>query len=259
MNSHLGNGGLKSLSGRTALVTGAGSGIGRADAVVLAVRGAVVIVNDFDGQSAAETVTLITDAGGKAYPCVADVSKQAEITQAIQLTTAQYGDIDILVNNAGIASRQEEFHEVTEAQLDRMFAVHVKGAWFCTQTVLPVMKQNRRGKIINTSSILGMSGRRRSSHYACAKAALIGATKAWAKEFAEWGIQVNAVAPGRIRTPLLGAYAQTEEYLRDLQRNVPLGRRAEPEEIAYLVAFLASSESDYLTGQIISPNGGEVI
>lgn len=249
----------KPLEGRIALVTGAGSGIGRADAVVLAARGAVVIVNDVDAQATAATVAQIMDSGGRALPCVADVSRSAAISAAIEEATRQVGDVDILVNNAGIASRQEAFEQVDEERLDRMFAIHVKGSWFCARAVLPGMKRRRRGKIINTSSILGMTARRRSSHYAMAKAALLGMTKAWAKEFAEWNIQVNAVAPGRVRTPLLGAFADTEEYLRDLKANVPLGRRAEPEEIAYLVAFLASSEADYLTGQVISPNGGEVI
>jgi len=248
-----------SLNGRIALVTGAGSGIGRADAVVLAARGAEVIVNDFDAGAAAATVELIVAGGGHAVPCVADVSLSSEIFPAIEAATRQLGEVDILVNNAGIASRQEAFDEVSEERLDRMFAVHVKGSWFCTRAVLPGMKQKQRGKIINTSSILGIGGRRRSSHYAGAKAALIGLTKAWAKEFAEWNIQVNAVAPGRVSTPILGAYAQTEAYRRDLKANVPAGRRAEPEEIAYLVAFLASNEADYLTGQVVSPNGGEVI
>jgi 3-oxoacyl-[acyl-carrier protein] reductase len=249
----------RSLTGRVALVTGAGSGIGRADAVVLAARGAAVIVNDLDAQAVAETVQQIIAAGGRAQPCVADVSRPAVIGAAIEAAARQCGDIDILVNNAGIASRQAAFDEIDDEELDRMFAVHVKGSWFCTRAVLPAMKRHRKGKIINTSSILGISGRRRSSHYAGAKAALIGLTKAWAKEFAEWNIQVNAVAPGRVRTPILGAYAETEAYRLDLQANVPAGRRAEPEEIAYLVAFLASAEADYLTGQIISPNGGEVI
>jgi len=133
------------------------------------------------------------------------------------------------------------------------------GAWYCIRAVLPGMKVRGRGKIINTSSILGMAGRKRSSHYAGAKAALIGLTKAWAKEFAEWNIQVNVVAPGRVRTSILGDFADSEEYKRDLQTNVPLRRRGEPEEVAWLVAFLASDESDYITGQVISPNGGEVI
>jgi 3-oxoacyl-[acyl-carrier protein] reductase len=248
-----------SLAGRIALVTGAGSGIGRANAVVLAERGAGVIVNDFDAKSAGDTVAQIVAAGGRALPCVADVSDSAAITAAIDAATLELGDVDILVNNAGIASRREAFLEVDDARLDRMFAVHVKGTWYCTRAVLPGMQRKGRGKIINTSSILGLSGRRRSSHYAGAKAALIGLTKAWAREFAEWNIQVNAVAPGRVRTPILGAFAESEDYLRDLKANVPAGRRAEPEEVAYLVAFLASAEADYLTGQVISPNGGEVI
>lgn len=248
-----------SLLGRVALVTGAGSGIGRANAVVLAARGAALIVNDFDAKAAAETVAQVVAAGGRALPCVADVSDSVAIRAAIGEATIALGDVDILVNNAGIASRQEAFLEVDDDRLERMFAVHVKGSWYCTRAVLPAMKREGHGKIINTSSILGMNGRRRSSHYAGAKAALIGLTKAWAKEFAEWNIQVNAVAPGRVRTPILGAYAETEAYQRDLEANVPLGRRAEPEEIAYLVAFLASAEADYLTGQVISPNGGEVI
>lgn len=247
------------LQGRIALVTGAGSGIGRADAVVLASRGAGVIVNDFDAGAAAETVAQIVASGGRAVPCVADVGSATDIAEAIEAARQQIGEIDILVNNAGISGRQQAFEAIDDAHLDRMFQVHVKGAWFCTRAVLPGMKQRRQGKIINTSSILGMAGRKRSSHYAGAKAALIGLTKAWAKEFAEWNIQVNAVAPGRVRTPILGAFADSEEYLRDLKASVPLGRRGEPEEVAWLVAFLASQEADYLTGQIISPNGGEVI
>jgi 3-oxoacyl-[acyl-carrier protein] reductase len=250
---------LNSLQGRVALVTGAGSGIGRADALVLAARGARVIVNDVNEGAAADTVAGIVKEGGVAVPCVADVGSATAIAAAIDLARREIGEIDILVNNAGIATPAKAFDDIDEEQLDRMFRIHVKGSWFCARAVLPYMKTRRYGKIINTSSILGMTGRRRGSHYAMVKAAVLGLTKAWAKEFAEWNIQVNAVAPGRVRTPLLGDFADTPEYLRDLKANVPLGRRAEPEEIAYLVAFLASSEADYLTGQVISPNGGEVI
>jgi 3-oxoacyl-[acyl-carrier protein] reductase len=184
------------LQGRVALVTGAGSGIGQADAIVLAARGAAVIVNDLDDEAVADTLAQIAALGGRALGCVADVSDSAGIGPAIERATRELGQVDILVNNAGIASRQQAFHEVDDASLERMFAVHVKGAWYCTRAVLPGMKARRSGKIINTSSILGLSGRRRSAHYAGAKAALIGLTKAWAKEFAEWNIQVNAVAPG---------------------------------------------------------------
>ena len=249
------------LKGKNAVVTGSTSGIGLAIARAVAAEGANVVINGFGDGAAieAERAKIESEFGVKCIYSSADMTKPDEIAKMITDTEANFGSVDILVNNAGIASRREAFLEVDDARLDRMFAVHVKGTWYCTRAVLPGMQRKGRGKIINTSSILGLSGRRRSSHYAGAKAALIGLTKAWAREFAEWNIQVNAVAPGRVRTPILGAFAESEDYLRDLKANVPAGRRAEPEEVAYLVAFLASAEADYLTGQVISPNGGEVI
>lgn len=250
---------MQQLEGQIALVTGAGSGIGRANAQVMAGRGAILIVNDLDPAAAQETVALITAAGGKAVSCVADVAVAASISDAIAKAQEHVGAIDILVNNAGITSQRKTLEELDEATIDRMFDITVKGTIFCTRAVLPAMKERRSGKIINTSSIMGLTGQRRGSHYAAAKAAVIGLTKAWAKEFADWNIQVNAVAPGRVRTPMVTFMTSTPAYIEDMERKVPMKRQAEPEEIAYLVAFLASSEANYLTGQVISPNGGEVI
>lgn len=250
---------MNQLSGKVALVTGAGSGIGRANSRVMAARGATLIVNDLHEASAEETVGLITAAGGRAIACAGDVSNAAAIAEAIGRARRQVGEIDILVNNAGVASGRMAFEDIDEATVDRMFDINVKGAMFCTRVVLGAMKERKAGKIINTSSIMGMAAQRRGSHYAAAKAALIGLTKAWAKEFADWNIQVNAVAPGRVLTPMVAYMTDNDAYREDLRRNVPAKRQARPEEIGYLVAFLASSEADYLTGQVISPNGGEVI
>jgi 3-oxoacyl-[acyl-carrier protein] reductase len=250
---------MTQLEGKVALVTGAGSGIGRANAQVMASRGATLIVNDQHEALAAETVALIIAAGGRAITCAADVTSANSVTSAIERARQQVGEIDILVNNAGVASGRKAFEDIDEATLDRMFAVNVKGAMFCARAVLPSMKSRMGGKIINTSSIMGITAQRRGSHYAAAKAAVIGLTKAWAKEFAEWNIQVNAVAPGRVLTPMVAYMTNNDAYREDLARNVPARRQAMPNEIAYLVAFLASSEANYLTGQVISPNGGEVM
>lgn len=249
------------MTQRVALVTGAMGGLGTAICQELAKAGHKVVAAyhpQFDNKD--EWLKEQAAAGFKDFVCVAgDVSVLEDCQKMVADAEAACGQVDILINNAGIGGGQRAFEEIDDAQLDRMFQVHVMGSWYCTRAVLPGMKQRRRGKIINTSSILGLAGRKRSSHYAAAKAALIGLTKAWAREFAEWNIQVNAVAPGRVRTPILGAFADSEAYRRDLQANVPLGRRGEPEEVAWLVAFLACAEADFLTGQVISQNGGEVI
>jgi 3-oxoacyl-[acyl-carrier protein] reductase len=250
---------MQQLSGKVALVTGAGSGIGRANALVMAARGAALIVNDRDADSALQTVALIEQAGGRAVSCIADVALCADILQAIAQAERELGAVDILVNNAGIASGRLPFEAIDEAAIDRMFAVTVKGAMFCTRAVLPGMKARRSGKIINTSSITALGSHKFGCNYAAAKAAVIGLTKAWAREFAEWNIQVNAVAPGRVRTPMVAFMDRTEAYIEEMKRRVPMGRQAVPEEIAGVVAFLASSDADYMTGQVISPNGGEVM
>jgi len=242
-----------------ALVTGAGSGIGRANSVLMAARGAAVIVNDRNATSADETVALIRRAGGAALACVADVSDAASVEQAFAAAQRGVGAVDILVNNAGIPSGMPAFEDIDEAAIDRMLNVTVKGAMLCTRNVLPAMKARRRGKIINTSSITAFGSHARGSVYAAAKGAVISLTRAWAREFAEWNIHVNAVAPGRVRTAMAAALSANPAYEEEVRRRVPLGRRAEPDEIAAVVAFLASSDADYMTGQVLSPNGGEIM
>ena len=155
---------MTQLEGKVALVTGAGSGIGRANAQVMASRGATLIVNDQHEVLAAETVALIIAAGGRAITCAADVTSANSVTSAIERARQQVGEIDILVNNAGVASGRKAFVDIDEATLDRMFAVNVKGAMFCARAVLPSMKARMGGKIINTSSIMGITAQRRGSH-----------------------------------------------------------------------------------------------
>ena len=151
-----------------------------------------------------------------------------------------------------------DLEDISVDILERMFAVHVTGSFLCAKAVVPDMKLRRYGKIINISSIWGMTGHHTASHYCAAKSAMLGATKSWAKEFAPDNIHVNAVAPGGVLTPM-PIKVQGMEKIRDKEKKVPLGRWATPEEISYSVAFLASSESDFITGQVISPNGGETI
>ena len=246
------------FDGQVALVTGAGSGIGRACAVLLAQRGAAVIVNDVSVEGAAATVAAIRAAGDRAEPAVADVADGPAVSAAVQAALVALGGdaIGILVNNAGIASRRLPIEEVDDAILDRMLGVHVKGAFHCTQIVLEGMKRRGAGKIVNISSAMGTVGGRSGSHYAAAKGALLSMTRTWARELAKWNIHVNVVAPGGVFT---AATATIRNYAEEAKTRVPIGRFGEPEEIASLVAFLASQEANYITGQTVSANGGEFI
>lgn len=245
----------KSLQDKVALVTGAGRGIGRAVALLMAERGADILLLDIDPSGVKDVASEVAERGRKALTCVVDVADIDGVGRSLGGTAL--GRVDILVNNAGISGREARFSDIDEARFDRMMDIHVKGAFFLTQKVVPGMMSNGYGRIINISSNRGMVGYSRSSHYCAAKAALLGMTKAWAKELAPHGILVNAVAPGVVFTEMntWNGMAPLEE---EASWNL-LKRWAEPEEIAYTVAFLASPEADFITGQVISPNGGDPI
>jgi 3-oxoacyl-[acyl-carrier protein] reductase len=232
--------------------------MGKTHALLMAEQGATVIVQDIVGERAEETATLVRSAGGNAEVAVCDVADPKAIGAALRDIERQLGTIDILVNNAGIGG-EPTIEETTEQEFDRMFAVHVKGTFFATQAVVPGMKQRRRGKIINISSIWGMVGHHYASPYCGAKSAVLGLTKAWAKELAPWTITVNAVAPGGVLTEMVLSQPDIGSRMPDKIRRVPLGRYAEPREISFLVVYLASAGANFITGQVISPNGGEVI
>lgn len=248
---------MQTLTGKVALITGSGEGMGRAHALLMAERGADIVVHDINPELAEVTAAGVRKLDRKAHVAVCDVADVAAVAQMVRDAQAALGAISILVNNAGHGQRAET-HAVSETDFDRMMAVHVKGSFFATQAVVPTMKERRYGKIVNISSMWGMTGAPVAPHYCAAKAALLGLTKAWAKELAPWNIHVNAVAPGGVRSggPIKH---DTPEVLRAKEERVPLKRYCEPIEMSYAVAYLASPEADFVTGQVISPNGGEVI
>jgi NAD(P)-dependent dehydrogenase (short-subunit alcohol dehydrogenase family) len=246
--------GSDALQDKVALVTGAARGIGYASAKLMAERGAEVALLDINEEGVAKAAAELRAAGHKVSGYAADVADKGAVKRALGVIA---GRIDILVNNAGISGQEAAFANVDEDRFGRMMDIHVKGAFFLTQLVLPGMAERKFGRIINMSSNRGMVGYRRSSHYCAAKAALIGLTKAWAKEFAPDGILVNAIAPGVVFSEM-----NLWNGLAPLENEASLNllkRWADPVEIAYLVAYLASAEGAFVTGQVISPNGGDPI
>ncbi len=249
---------MTSLAGKVALITGSGSGIGRAAALHLAECGAAVMVHDINADGAGETARQIAERGGEASVWVADVSDVAAMRKVVAEGEAKHGHIDVLVNNAGIVSEFRPLEEVTEGMFDHAIAVHVRGTVFTTQAVIPGMKRRRCGKIINISSIQGLVGAPNGAAYNAAKGAILAMTKGWAKEFAPWNITANVLAPGPILTPMV-LNRLPPDYFPERAKQIPLGRWGTAEEMARFLGFLCSPDADFMTGQVVSPNGGIVI
>jgi len=240
------------------LITGAASGIGRAHAILMAERGADVIINDVTAEGLEETASLAEPSGGQIELVLYDVSEVSGMTRRIEAAEQKFGKIDILVNNAGVSGQRLDFGDIDEATYDRMVDINLKGSFFAAQAVVPGMKDRRYGKIINTSSMYALGGNTVAAHYSAAKSAISGLTHSLARELAEWNIMVNAVAPGFVLTGMTSAGRDEAAIVARTER-IPLGRMADPMDIAQTVAFLASDEADFITGQVISPNGGERI
>lgn len=242
---------------KTAVVTGASRGIGAAAARALAAQGCRVAVCCRARRADAEAVAAgIRAAGGTAHVFCADVSDEAAVQAMFAEIRRVLGEPDVLVNNAGIAG-QKLFTDVTAAEWDAMFGVCVKGAFHCCQAVLPHMIRRKWGRIVNVSSMWGQVGASCEVAYSAAKAALIGLTKALAKEEGPSGITVNCVAPGVIDTEMMAAFSAKEKAA--LAGETPLGRLGTPEDVAAAIAFLASEAGAFFTGQVLCPNGGFVI
>ena len=245
------------LQGKTALVTGASSGIGRGVAVAFAREGARVAVNypDASQRPAAETVCRVIDeAGGEAIPIEADVSAEDDVARMVHGVRDAFGGIDILVNNAGIA-HTAPVQDIPVATWDRLLAIHLRGAFLTTRLVLPGMYEAGFGRIINTASQLAYKGAPGLTHYTAAKGALIAMTRSLALEAGAQGVTVNCVAPGATLTPILEDVP--EELLEQIRQSIPLGRLAEVDDIVPTYVFLASEDGRHYQGQCLSPNGGD--
>jgi 3-oxoacyl-[acyl-carrier protein] reductase len=246
-----------SLAGKSAIVTGASRGIGRAIAIDLAARGVAVLVNYNSSESAAqEVVDTITAAGGKAFALKGDVSKVEDANALIKACIDTYGKLDILVNNAG-TTRDTLLMSMKEEDWDVVMTVDLKSVFNCSKAAVRPMIRQRSGRIISISSVVGLAGQGGQSNYAAAKAGIIGFTKSLAREVGSRGITVNAVAPGFIPTALTNVL--TEEQKASAIKMTPLGRFGKPEEIAYAVSFLASEEAAFITGIVLTVDGGLVM
>ena len=237
----------------TAIVTGAGSGIGQAIALRLAADGYTVLVNDFRLQAAQATAAQI---GAKAVAIGGDVSVEGDVAAMVAAAEAAFSPVTHLVNCAGHV-HQGRFTDLTVGDFDRMIAVHLRGTFLCTHAVLKGMLARGSGVIVNIASQLGQIGGIELVHYSAAKAGIIGMTKALAREVSAQGVRVNAVAPGPINTPLVRSLS--EDWQRAKAAELPLGRFGEPEEVANTVAFLCSPQASLFVGQTLGPNSGDVM
>ena len=248
------------LTDKVAIVTGAGSGIGRAIALRFAKEGANVVVADVDLEWANKVVDEIKTLNSRAIATKTDVKKSREVNQMVKAALDEFGKIDILVNNAGGTARERStpFHECPEEVWDFVIDTNLKGTLICTRAVLPHMIERRSGKILSTASVAGISGADKDQaggvEYTAAKAGIIGFTKVLAKQYGQYGIAVNCYSPGPTRT---AAVAKLPHLFERLEKRNYLGRLGEPEEIANVAAFLASDEANWVTGQNYVIDGGE--
>lgn len=245
------------LTDKVALVTGASRGIGRAIALLMAKQGADVVVNYSGSEGAAqETVDAILAMGRKAIKIKANVGNAEEVAAMVEEAHSTFGRIDILVNNAGI-TRDGLLMRMKDSDWDDVININLKGVYLMTKAVSKIMMKQHSGKIVNMTSVVGVTGNAGQANYSASKAGVIGFTKTCAKELASRGITVNAIAPGFIHTDMTDVLS--DKVKEAMVHTIPLGRMAEPDEVAAVAVFLASDMSSYITGQVINVDGGMVM
>lgn len=242
-----------------AVITGAGSGIGRASSVQLAKDGYTVVLVDYNTESGEETLRLIKEQGGEGIFVQADVSKSEDVQNYVNEAVQAYGRIDFFFNNAGIVQKFSMFDDIEEAEFDRIMSVNVKGCFLGMKYVLKVMKDQGSGHILNTASTAGIRSEHSAAAYSASKHAVVGLTKSAAMEYVKKGIRVNAICPGGVNTALTQSVAasfQQGGYVPEELSNMRMGRPAESNEISGVVSFMASPASSYMTGSIVTVDGG---
>ena len=242
-----------SLSGKTALVTGCGRGIGKAIAKTLAKEGADIVVNDIDLDTAEKLAKDIGGFGGRVLVCCGSVGVMQDVTAMFSKIKKEFNRLDILVNNAGI-TRDNMLLQMTDQEWDQVLDVNLKGVFYCIREAAVMMKEQGCGRIVNLSSVTALTGNVGQVNYAASKAGVIGMTKTLARELARYQITVNAIAPGFIETPMTESIP--DDLKKSIIRGIPLGRAGNPQDVANVVKFLSSADSAYITGQVISCNGG---
>ena len=247
-----------SMKGKVALVTGAGSGIGRATSLVFAREGAKVMAVDLNEGPVKATVDLITSGDGEASGLTADVANTEDVKRMVAETVSRFGRIDAAFNNAGIHTGVRiPFHEYPEDEWDRIIGVNLKGVWLCIKYEAPVMLEHGGGAIVNTSSVAGLVAGQGTSAYTASKHGVAGLTKSAAMDYARQGIRVNAVAPGEIWTPMMDLIIRSNNFSKaKMDDDQPIGRLGKPEEIAEVVVWLCTDAASYVTGHVFPIDGG---